>query len=360
MTSLAVSAQPNDAKASVISVSGADKLKTGVNKVQIVVQAENGVKKTYTIQVTRGAAQQESQDTQQKGETQAPADGQQYFTIDGTNLYLTDSIPDRYVLDGFVKDTVTLWENQYPCMRKDGIDTPLRLLYLVDENGQNGALYMLDLDDPEEIYPFVCMNYNQYKHTIGEETTSAEASTQEGETGLFQSTGSQMRLILCAFVVVVLILLIIIVVLIVKRKKDDDDPYDDFYDDDDDDDEDYDDPDDEKLYETDDPDDTGISKRYGKETFRRKGGFMHKLLEGIEDDLEDDLDDLEDDLDDPEEDTDDREKEREKREDHYRDADDEDIMLQKELAEEVRSSMLGRKKKTTKKDTDDDIEFIDL
>lgn len=358
VTSLAVSAQPNDAKASVISVSGADKLKTGVNKVQIVVQAENGVKKTYTIQVTRGAAQQESQDTQQKGETQAPADGQQYFTIDGTNLYLTDSIPDRYVLDGFVKDTVTLWENQYPCMRKDGIDTPLRLLYLVDENGQNGALYMLDLDDPEEIYPFVCMNYNQYKHTIGEETTSAEASTQEGETGLFQSTESQMRLILCAFVVVVLILLIIIVVLIVKRKKDDDDPYDDFYDDDDDDDdEDYDDPDDEKLYETDDPDDTGISKRYGKETFRKKGGFMHKLLEGIEDDLDDNL---EDDLDDPEEDTDDREKEREKRKDHYRDADDEDIMLQKELAEEVRSSMLGRKKKTTKKDTDDDIEFIDL
>lgn len=77
---------------------------------------------------------------------------------------------------------------------------------------------------------------------------------------------------------------------------------------------------------------------------------MHKLLEGIEDDLEDDLDD-------PEEDTDDREKERE---DHYRDADDEDIMLQKELAEEVRSSVLGRKKKTTPKDTDDDIEFIDL
>lgn len=70
---------------------------------------------------------------------------------------------------------------------------------------------------------------------------------------------------------------------------------------------------------------------------------MHKLLEGIEDDLDDNL---EDDLDDPEEDTDDREKERE---DHYRDADDENIMLQKELAEEVRSSMLGRKKKTTKK-----------
>lgn len=73
---------------------------------------------------------------------------------------------------------------------------------------------------------------------------------------------------------------------------------------------------------------------------------MHKLLEGMEDDLDDNL---EDDLDDPEEDTDDREKEREKRENHYRDADDEDIMLQKELAEEVRSSVLGRKKKTTKK-----------
>ena len=56
VTSLAVSAQPNDAKASVISVSGADKLKTGINKVQIVVQAENGVKKTYTIQVKIGRA----------------------------------------------------------------------------------------------------------------------------------------------------------------------------------------------------------------------------------------------------------------------------------------------------------------
>ena len=95
------------------------------------------------------------------------------------------------------------------------------------------------------------MNYNQYKHTVGKRQHTAEALTQEGETGLFQSTESQMRLILCAFVVVVLILLIIIVVLIVKRKKDDDDPYDDFYDDDDkktdDDDEDYDDPDDESC-----------------------------------------------------------------------------------------------------------------
>lgn len=353
ITSLVVSAQPNDAKASVISVSGADKLQTGANKVQIVVQAENGVKKTYTIQVNRKEAQKETQAATEQEQTQVSSDGQQYFTIDGTKLYLTDSIPDRYAWDGFVKDTVTLWENTYPCIRKDGVDTPLRLLYLVDENGENGALYLLDLDDPESIYPFVCMNYNQYKHTMGGENTSTELSTQQGNAGLFESTESQMRLILCAFVVVVLILLVILVVLIVKKKKEDTDLDDDLYDDYDAYDEDDEDDLEEDDYDEDTDSEEGISKRYKKDTFRKKGGFMHKLLEGIEDDLDDDI------ADDLQEDFEDEEKEQKPQEIRQKDPD-EDAMLQKELAEEVRSSMLGRKKKTTKKDTDDDIEFIDL
>ena len=91
------------------------------------MQAENGVKKDLYHSGDQRSCAAGITGYTAKGETQAPADGQQYFTIDETNLYLTDSIPDRYVLDGFVKDTVTLWENQYPCMRKDGIDTPLRL-----------------------------------------------------------------------------------------------------------------------------------------------------------------------------------------------------------------------------------------
>ena len=70
---------------------------------------------------------------------------------------------------------------------------------------------------------------------------------------------------------------------------------------------------------------------------------MHKLLEGIEDDLDDNL---EDDLDDPEEDTDDREKERE---DHYRDADDENIMLQKNWQKKFEAPCSEERRKQPKK-----------
>lgn len=49
---LVVSATPNHSEASV-SVSGADKLSVGENKVKITVTAESGAKKTYTITVTR-------------------------------------------------------------------------------------------------------------------------------------------------------------------------------------------------------------------------------------------------------------------------------------------------------------------
>ncbi len=52
VTSLAVSATPKDQKAKV-AVNGADALAVGENKVDVVVTAENGKTRTYTITVTR-------------------------------------------------------------------------------------------------------------------------------------------------------------------------------------------------------------------------------------------------------------------------------------------------------------------
>lgn len=390
VTSIAVSAKPNDAKASVVSVTGSEKLSVGANSVQVTVQAENGVKKTYTITVTRKEAAQETKDTQKETQTQQESEkdtdtGDAYFTIDGTKLYLTDAIPDRYITTGFEKTKVTLWDKEYPCLVRTGTDTPIRILYLVDENGQNGALYLLDLDAPTEIYPYVCMNYTQYLHTINAENGETEAATQDASE-LFSNADSQTKLLFFAFVVVVVILLIIIIVLMIKRRHggdDDDDDFDDYYDDDDEEDEDDD------LY-GDIEETSGPSKRYGEETFRRKGGFLHKILEGIDDD--DDLDDLDDELDD--DDPEKEEPDEADRKEHFHlpeekkphvptasetitqpqreqpDEDkirqktafpeDEDLQLQDELAKEVRSSLLGRKKKQNPKDIQDDIEFIDL
>lgn len=388
VTSIAVSAKPNDAKASVVSVTGSEKLSVGANSVQVTVQAENGVKKTYTITVIRKESAQETKETQKETKTQPESEKETgtadaYFTIDGTKLYPSDTIPDRYITNGFEKTKITLWDKEYPCLVRTGTDTPIRIMYLLDENGQNGALYLLDMDAPTEIYPYVCMNYTQYLHTINAENGETEASTQDASE-LFSNADSQTKLLFFAFVVVVVILLIIIIILMIKRHRDgddDDDDFDDYYDDDDDDDILYND-----IEET-----SGPSKRYGEETFRRKGGFLHKILEGIDDD-DDDLDDLDDESDDgdPEKEEPDEADRKEnfhlpeEKKLHFPSAsetvtqsqkeqsdesgirqktsfpEDEDLQLQDELAKEVRSSLLGRKKKKNPKEMQDDIEFIDL
>lgn len=387
VTAIAVSAKPNDAKASVVSVTGSENLSVGANAVRITVQAENGVQKTYTVTVNRKeAAQEPAKDTQKETETQTEEATQStenaYFTIDGVKLYPTDTIPDRYVTNGFEKTKIKLWDKKYPCLVRTGADTPIRILYLVDENGQNGALYLLDMDAPTEIYPYVCMNYTQYMHTINMENGEVEISTQDSSE-LFSNADSQTKLLFFAFVVVVVILLIIIIFLMIKRHHGGDDDDDDDYYDDEDEEEDYDDEDDD-LYD-DIEEKSGPSKRYGEETFRKKGGFLHKILEGIddEDDLEDD-DDLDEDEEEPEEELPHKKKAQPVPEvpvmpseegypkEHKSEMSElsdtrqkssfpeEDLQLQDELAKEVRSSLLGRKQKSHPKEVQDDIEFIDL
>lgn len=388
VTAIAVSAKPNDAKASVVSVTGSENLSVGANAVRITVQAENGVKKTYTVTVNRKeAAQEPAKDTQKETETQTEEETQStenaYFTIDGVKLYPTDTIPDRYVTTGFEKTKITLWDKKYPCLVRTGADTPIRILYLVDENGQNGALYLLDMDAPTEIYPYVCMNYTQYMHTINMENGEVETSTQDSSE-LFSNADSQTKLLFFAFVVVVVILLIIIIFLMIKRHHGGDDDDDDDYYDDEDEEDDYDE-DDDDLYD-DIEEKSGPSKRYGEETFRKKGGFLHKILEGIddEDDLEDDDDLDEDDEEEPEEKLPHKKKAqsvpevpvmpsqeaypKEHKSEMSEPSDtrqkssfpEEDLQLQDELAKEVRSSLLGRKQKSHPKEVQDDIEFIDL
>ena len=54
-SSLAVTANPSDSKASVTSVTGNDSLEVGDNTVSVVVTAEDGSTGTYNIVVTRRA-----------------------------------------------------------------------------------------------------------------------------------------------------------------------------------------------------------------------------------------------------------------------------------------------------------------
>lgn len=156
VTSVVVSAKANNEKATVESVKGGEKLAVGSNKIRIVVKAENGVTTTYVVNVTRKAAGDDEK--QQDSEKDEQPDGdlsQQYYEINGQKLYPAASIPEDVVPQDFEQGTMKLWDKDYPYLYNDNIGSQICLLYLVDENKENGALYMVMDSAPYEAYPYV-------------------------------------------------------------------------------------------------------------------------------------------------------------------------------------------------------------
>ena len=156
VTSVVVSAKANNKNATVESVKGGEKLVVGSNKIQIVVKAENGVTATYVVNVTRKAAgDDDKQKDSEKDEQQDGDLSQQYYEINGQKLYPATSIPEDVVPQDFEQGTMKLWEKDYPYLYNDKIGSQICLLYLVDENKENGALYMVMDSAPYEAYPYV-------------------------------------------------------------------------------------------------------------------------------------------------------------------------------------------------------------
>ena len=156
VTSVVVSAKANNKNATVESVKGGEKLVVGSNKIQIVVKAENGVTATYVVNVTRKAAgDDDKQKDSEKDEQQDGDLSQQYYEINGQKLYPATSIPEEVVPQDFEQGTMKRWEKDYPYLYNDKIGSQICLLYLVDENKENGALYMVMDSAPYEAYPYV-------------------------------------------------------------------------------------------------------------------------------------------------------------------------------------------------------------
>lgn len=157
VTSVVVSAKVSNAKATIESVKGGENLVVGENKIQIVVKAENGVTATYTITVTRKA----------EGDAEEPADepveepvdpAEKCYVVNGVTLYPAALIPEGTEAEGFTLGEVTLWNEVYPAFTCDFSNEPLYLLYLVDENGENGGLYLVLGNNLYEAYDYVCLH----------------------------------------------------------------------------------------------------------------------------------------------------------------------------------------------------------
>lgn len=162
VTSVVVSAKTSNANATVESVKGGENLSVGANKIQIVVKAENGVTATYTITVTRKESG-DNTDEPEPDNTDEPQE--QCYDIGGVKMYPFEDGDESQIPEGFALSEITLWEKAYPYWVNDTIGSDVGLIYLVDENQENGAWYRISEASPYEANPFICFK-SEYGYII--------------------------------------------------------------------------------------------------------------------------------------------------------------------------------------------------
>ncbi len=144
-SSLAVTANPADSKASVTSVTGNDSLEVGENTVSVVVTAEDGSTSTYNIVVTRRA-----EDDPENADKQ---DNWKKFDINGTEWTMVNDIPEDVVPEGFEHSKTVIDGLEYNTLH--GTFGDITLVYLQSECG-NG-LFVYDAAQ-NAAYEFVRIN----------------------------------------------------------------------------------------------------------------------------------------------------------------------------------------------------------
>ena len=144
-SSLAVTANPADSKASVTSVTGNDSLEVGENTVGVVVTAEDGSTSTYNIVVTRRA-----EDDPENADKQ---DNWKKFDINGTEWTMVNDIPEDVVPEGFEHSKTVIDGLEYNTLH--GTFGDITLVYLQSESG-NG-LFVYDAAQ-NAAYEFVRIN----------------------------------------------------------------------------------------------------------------------------------------------------------------------------------------------------------
>ena len=144
-SSLAVTANPADSKASVTSVTGNDSLEVGENTVSVVVTAEDGSTSTYNIVVTRRA-----EDDPENADKQ---DNWKKFDINDTEWTMVNDIPEDVVPEGFEHSKTVIDGLEYNTLH--GTFGDITLVYLQSESG-NG-LFVYDAAQ-NTAYEFVRIN----------------------------------------------------------------------------------------------------------------------------------------------------------------------------------------------------------
>ena len=185
VTSVVVSAKPSNANATVESVNGGENLAVGANKIQVVVKAENGVTATYTITVTRKESgdtdDSDTPDEEDPAGTDEPPE--QCYEIGGVKMHPSEDGDETQIPEGFTLSEITLWEKAYPYWVNETIGTDMGLIYLVDENKENGAWYRISEASPYDACAFLC-----FKSEYGYIIATPEKLTEAAPTGYVPET----------------------------------------------------------------------------------------------------------------------------------------------------------------------------
>lgn len=161
VTKVSVSAVAAHEKAKISAVTGGTNLQVGDNTINVVVQAENGVSRTYTIVVTRqqkpATEEPNNSETSNSETTNTEGDNSQTtenkFTWNGTELKFADSIPNNVIPTDFEKSTKMMNNKEESVL--DFKNGKLTAVYLSNKSGEN-SLYIYD-ENTQDVYPFVSL-----------------------------------------------------------------------------------------------------------------------------------------------------------------------------------------------------------
>ncbi len=166
VTSLAVTATPVNEKAVVESVTGNNSLSVGENTISVVVRAENGVTATYTIRVTRLAAEEQPDENQmpdpapeepvdQTPENEPPAEKSDgAVMVDGVSYQISENFTAEDIPADFEEAAVGYHGSEHKGVNYSR--GAVSMLYLKPEGDESaaGKFYIYD-EAGDAFYAFV-------------------------------------------------------------------------------------------------------------------------------------------------------------------------------------------------------------
>ncbi|MBU9728704.1 cohesin domain-containing protein [Diplocloster modestus] len=139
-TKVAVSANPMEKEAEVVSIDGTE-LSNGKTTIKIIVRAPNGNEATYSIAVTEEAKSQETPTPTPKPDEEQPEEDDTLEAAVGSEIRLvSEKFTEKEIPQGFEPHTSSYKQKEIKSAKMTNSD--MELMYLVDENKENGRFYI--------------------------------------------------------------------------------------------------------------------------------------------------------------------------------------------------------------------------